>query len=96
MAATGSNLLTGYDLKTAIGPIVGIGGVGFIDNCLNRPDDPCLSTSMGLLSFTSNIDLDGEGTFTATVQQVPAPAPLLLLSGGLAAAFARQMRRKRT
>ena len=97
MAATASNLLAGYDLKTAIGPITSLGGVGFIDNCGTPGHDPCLSTSMGLLSFTGNIleTGDGTGTFRATLDPVPEPASILLMSGGLGALVRRARRRSR-
>jgi hypothetical protein len=90
MAGTGSDALLGYDLRTSIGPIGGVGGVGFIDACSTPFHDPCIGTSMGLLSFTTNIE--SEGTFSATVEAVPEPSTLLLMSGGLAA-FVRRSRR---
>jgi len=94
MAAVFGNALAGYDLKTSIGPITDLGGVGFPENCAPGPD-PCIGTSLGLLSFTSNIVLDNGGTFTATLQPVPVPEPatLLLMGSGLAAAFVRRSRR---
>jgi hypothetical protein len=94
MAAVFSNSLAGYDLTTAIGPISGIGGVGFNENCAPGPD-PCIGTSRGLLSFTSNIE--DEGTVSAVLPPVPVPEPatLLLTGGGLATAFVRRRRRGR-
>jgi hypothetical protein len=94
MAATASNALEGYVLDASIGPIGGVGGVGFNEDCAPGPD-PCIGTSLGLLSFTHNIVAEGGGTFTATLQPAPVPEPatLLLVGGGLAAAFIRRSRR---
>ena len=92
MAAVFSNSLAGYDLKTPFGPISDIGGVGFIENCGTPGHDPCIGTSLGALSFTTNIVTDTGGTFTA----IPEPATVVLLGGGLAAlAFSRRSRRLR-
>ena len=94
MAAMFGNALAGYDLKTSIGPITDLGGVGFPENCAPG-SDPCIGTSLGLLSFTSNIVPDNGGRFTATLQPVavPEPATLLLMGSGLAAALIRRSRR---
>jgi len=94
MAAIFGNALAGYDLKTSIGPITDVGGVGFPVNCAPG-SDPCIGTSRGLLSFTTNILLDSSATFAATRQPVavPEPASLLLMGSGLAAALIRRSRR---
>jgi hypothetical protein len=92
MAALFSNSLTGYDLKTSIGPISDLGGVGFPESCGTPGHDPCIQTSLGDLRFRHNIE--GEGTFQATVEAVPVPEPstLLLMGSGLAI-FVRRSRR---
>jgi hypothetical protein len=92
MAALFSDPLLGYDLRTSIGPISGGGGVGFIEDCGEPGHDPCIQTSLGALRFRTNIE--GEGTFQATVAAVPVPEPstLLLMGSGLAI-FVRRSRR---
>ena len=92
MAGVGSNALAGYNLKTSIGPVSDFGGVGFIEHCSEDFHDPCLATSLGLLSFTTNIEAEGGGSFTAT-QAVPEPASLALVGASLAA-FARRRARR--
>jgi hypothetical protein len=93
MAAVFDNSLAGYDLKTSFGPIGGIGGVGFIEHCGTPGHDPCIGTSRGALSFTTNIVT--EGTFAATVHPVPEPTTLLLMGGGLTALVRRSRRHGR-
>lgn len=75
LGAVGSTGLAGYDLRTSFGPISGTpGGVFYADNQL-------LHTTLGDLSFNSNLMLTGSGTFTATI--VPEPSSLLMLSSGV-------------
>ena len=93
MAAVFSDSLDGYDLKTSKGPITDFGGVGFIEGCGTPGHDPCLGTSLGPLSFTTNILGEKGGTFTATA--VPEPSTLLFMSGGLVALVRRTRRGRR-
>jgi hypothetical protein len=93
LAGVLSASLLGYELKTAIGPITGLGGVGY-------PPRLFVNTTMGALSFTRNFGDNIEdgiagGTFTAIVA-VPEPASLLLLASGVAALAAEIRRRRRT
>ncbi len=89
----GSSALLGYDLRTSIGPITAVpGGIGFNVHCGPGPD-PCLSTTLGTLSFTANFSPTGVGTFSATT--VPEPATLLLVGSGVAVLALRSRSRKR-
>jgi hypothetical protein len=92
MGAVGSSLLAGYNLATAIGPINSFGGVGFIQGCSTPGHDPCLHTTAGLLSFTTNILETNAGTFRAT--PVPEPATLLLVASGVGVLVRRSGRRQ--
>jgi hypothetical protein len=81
----GSNALTGYDGTTVIGPIFDAGGIGF-PGCGGPSQDPCIHTTLGLLSFSSNLTLPpttDQATFVATI--TPEPTTLLLLGSGAAA-----------
>jgi hypothetical protein len=79
-----SNALTGYEGATAIGPITDAGGIGF-PGCGGPSEDPCIHTTLGLLSFNSNLTIPPttEAKFVATI--APEPATLLLLGSGAAA-----------
>ena len=75
MAAMGTNLLTGYDLTTPIGPITASpGGIGY-------PTGLVIHTNRGNLTFTTNTDAGGTATFSATL--LPEPSSLLSLCAGL-------------
>ena len=76
LGGTFSDSFAGYDLRTAIGPITAIGGIG-------RDFSQEVNTSLGVLRFNSDIVGSSEGTFTATVTTVPEPGSLLLLGTGL-------------
>jgi hypothetical protein len=92
MAGVFSDSLSGYDLTTSTGPVGGFGGVGFIEDCGTSGIDPCIQTSLGALSLTTNIFTEGGGTFEATVQAVPEPSTLLLMGAGL---LATRLRRRK-
>jgi hypothetical protein len=86
-----SNALTGYEGTTGIGPITDAGDIGF-PACSGPDEDPCVHTTLGLLSFTSNLTLPPtttEATFVATLASVPEPATLFLLGTGAAALVGR-------
>jgi|SRR5689334_6383140 hypothetical protein len=91
-----SNALAGYT-GTAIGPITDKGTFGFIQGCSTPGHDPCIHTSLGLLSFASNPntpeEVTSQTTFTATT--VPEPATLFLVGTGAAALIRRRSRARR-
>jgi hypothetical protein len=84
----GSNALTGYEGATGIGPITDGGAIGF-PGCGGLGQDPCIHTTLGVLSFTANLTFpvppNTNATFVATL--VPEPTSLLLLGSGAAALF---------
>jgi hypothetical protein len=81
----GSDDLLGYNLRTSIGPITIIGGVG-------RGPQDFVNTTLGKLFFASNFLPTGQGTFTA---RVPEPATLALIGIGLAGlGYSRRQRKQ--
>lgn len=89
----GSSALTGYEGATGIGPITDGGDVGF-PGCGGPSQDPCIHTTLGLLSFSSNLTFPPttEATFAATV--VPEPTTLLLLGTGVLGLIGMTWRRR--
>ena len=92
-----SNAAVGYEGATAIGPITDSGAIGF-PGCGGLGEDPCVGTTLGFLSFNSNLSLtpNTEATFVATLQPVPEPTTtLFLLCSGAAALVAKSRLRTR-
>jgi hypothetical protein len=88
LGGTLSFALLDYDLTTSIATVGGIlSGVGY-------PTGLFVNTTLGNLSFTSNISGDS-GSFTATVAAVPEPVTMLLFGGGIASFAARRRLRAR-
>ena len=90
LGVTGNNALLGYNLTTSIGPITGVGGVGY-------PTQLIVHTTAGDLHFISNFGPTSQSTFSATLGQtaVPEPTSLLLLGTGIAAVAGRSRFRRR-
>jgi hypothetical protein len=82
--------LLDYDLTTPIATVGGIvSGVGY-------PPGLLVNTTLGNLSFTSNLSANStDGSFTATVGAVPEPATMLLFGSGIAAFADRRRVRTR-
>jgi hypothetical protein len=98
LGVVGGNALAGYEGTTGIGPITDEGAIGF-PACGGPTEDPCVHTTLGLLSFSANLRpttlAGGQGTFTATVASTPTPEPAsgALILCGLAALAALHRRR---
>jgi hypothetical protein len=97
IGAVGNTALLGYNLSTSIGPITTTpGGIGFNPLCGTSGHDPCLGTTLGTLSFTSQISSTSQGTFTATTAPVPEPASLMLIGTGIITLVGGRFRRRRS
>jgi hypothetical protein len=83
-----SNSLLGYDLKSAFGPLTASpAGVG-------RPTGQIVHTTLGTLSFTSDVSPTSTGTFQAVITTTPEPSSFaLLLTGGALLIGVRTRRR---
>ena len=75
----GSASLLGYDLRSFVSPVSGIGGL--------LGDAGVLHTTLGNLTFTSQISPTSPATFSATA--VPEPSSLLLMLAGVGVIAAR-------
>jgi len=80
-----SNQLASYDLRTPFGPLTSVAGIEYAQSTF-------LMTNRGALRFTSSFDDASQGTFSATVPDVPEPSSLLLVMSGVAAAVAARGR----
>jgi hypothetical protein len=91
-----STTLIGYTGATSFGPLTDGGGIGF-PACGGTGEDPCVATTLGLLSFSSNptFPATGDATFVATVTGAPEPGGLFLLGSELAAFAVRSRFRAR-
>jgi hypothetical protein len=86
LGGLGSTDLLGYELQTSIGPITGSPGGVFYDPCC------FVTTTLGNLSFLSNLVGTDQGTFTATT--VPEPSTLLLLGAGAVVLAGSRLRQR--
>jgi hypothetical protein len=90
-----SPALAGYSLDSEIGPLTGAGNIGFDPLCSTGMNDPCIHTSLGLLSFTANITFPPTGEATFVSAPVPEPTTLFLLGSGVVALAGRCRARSR-
>jgi PEP-CTERM motif len=79
LGIVGSSGLLGYDLRSFVGPVTGIGGL--------LPDPGIVHTTLGNFVVTSDISLTSQATFSASA--VPEPSSVLLMLAGVAGLTAR-------
>lgn len=84
LGIVGSGGLLGYDLRSFVGPLTGVGGL--------LSDPGIVHTTLGNLIFTSHVSPTSQATFSASA--VPEPSSVLLMLTGVAG-LAAHLRRRR-
>jgi hypothetical protein len=85
LGIVGNAGLLGYDLRSFVGPVTGVGGI--------LPDPGIVHTTLGNFVVTSDISPTSQATFSASA--VPEPSSVLLMLAGVAGIAARFAARNR-